>query len=77
LDIILQLLDKFIIKIFESHGIPLPGKFENHLGEVPFPHTNFGVKDDLIMSIKVPYVYQNLALKKLKLFGWMLSVVKG
>jgi len=46
-------------------------------GGVPFPHTNFGVKDDLIMSIKVPYVYQNLALKKLKLFGWMLSVVKG
>lgn len=32
---------------------------------------------NLIMSIKVLYVYQNLALKKLMLFGLMLSVIKG
>lgn len=38
-------------------------------GVLPFPYPNFGVKDNLIMSIKVLYFYQNLALKKLKLFG--------
>lgn len=64
-------LDKFMIKIFEGYGIPLAGKLK-HFGGSPSPTLTLVLRMNSVMTIKVPYVYQNLALTTLTLLGWML-----